>query len=73
MKVRAVHNVLEFSQSFWLKNFIDYAREKRKNASNEFEARLYKQVAVTIFGKFFFTYNRYIYYVVNRGISTRDI
>ena len=37
MKVTKVHKILKFKQSDWLKKFVDFNTEKRKNAVNNFE------------------------------------
>ena len=36
MRVTKIHKVLKFEQSDWLKMFVDFNTEKRKNANNKF-------------------------------------
>ena len=51
MRLVHVHRVVQFHQSYWLKEYISLNTEKRKKAQNAFEKDFYKLMNNSIFGK----------------------
>ena len=51
VEIKQVHNIISFKQKKWLKEYIDFNTEKRKEAKNDFEKDFFKLMNNSVFGK----------------------
>ena len=49
MKLTKVHRILKLKQSDWLKKYIDFNTDKRKNVANSFEKYFFNPINIGLF------------------------
>ena len=51
MKLIKLHRILKLKQSDWMKKYIDFNTEERRNATNDFEKDSFKWMINSVYGK----------------------
>ena len=51
MKLKKIHRILKFKQSNWMKPYIDFDTQKRKEAANDADKNFFKLLNNTVHGK----------------------
>ena len=51
MKLTKIHKILRFKQSDWMKIYINFNAEKRKNVTNKLEKTFFKLIISSVYGK----------------------
>lgn len=51
MRLKEVHRMVKFRQSAWLKAWIDFNTNKRKEAKSDFDKDMFKFINNTVYGK----------------------
>ena len=51
MKLKKIHRILKFKQKDWMKPYIDFHTERRKEATNEADKNHFKLLNNAVYGK----------------------
>ena len=51
MKLKKIHRILKFKQKYWMKPYIDFNTQKRKEATNDANKNPFKLLNNAVYGK----------------------